>query len=338
MNKLALVIPGLLGPLPELEADNVTPECSVLQKWLACGKLKTATADNYYDLLAELFGLNHDFSIASVTSLIDTAECNRDFSFRADPVHFKADIDHAIMLDHNRLDIKAEEAAALIESFNQHFSADGIQLYMGHEHRWYLSAADGLDVQTTALQDAVGRNVQHFLPVGEHALNWKRFLNETQMLFYSHEVNQQRQETGVMTINSLWLWGEGQELNVTGEPSWDWVVSDDIVAEGIAQSTGVKHISLTALNNNIELPEGNGVMVLSSLLGPLSYGDTHAWSESIQQLCQQWLTAIHGLLKSRKITLLDLYPADGRVYQLSAAQLLKFWRRKKPVASYVSIS
>jgi len=338
MNKLALVIPGLLGPLPELEQyKNFSPTCAVLQKWLACAQTVETHSKNYYQLLAELFGINQNYSITKLSALVDDCASSQGHWLRADPVHFKADIDHAILLDCNRLAIREDEAQALVESFNNHFCDDGIELVIGHRNRWYLSFKKLIDIQTTFLQDAVGRNVNHFLPTGSDALNWRRLLNETQMLFHTHEVNVERESKGQITINSLWLWGEGQVLQSAENTDWNWLMSNEATANGLALRSGIQRVALTKAGDELILPEGNGIIVLDQLIGPASYGDVQAWVDEVEVMCEQWFVNWHGFLKKKIINELELYSADGSLFKLTASSLMKFWRRKKPIANYVSM-
>ena len=337
MNKLALVIPGLLGPLPELDQQDIQlPDCSVLQKWLACAETTTTRSENYYDLLAELFGIRPDYAITKISALMDNCGCSQGHWLRADPVHFKADMEHTILFDQNSLHIDDDEARALVDSFNQHFAEDGIKLYAGHRHRWYLSFDCQLDIQTTPLPDAVGRNVNHFLPVGADALNWKRLLNETQMLFHAHEVNTAREARGLMTINSLWLWGEGEEPQSVNNTDWYWLMANDAVAQGVALCSEIKSIPLADAVEELHLPDGNGMIVLDQVMGPASYGDVYAWKEAVEKICLDWFGKLHQLLTTKQIKQLELYSADGRRFNLTSASLLKFWRRKKPVSYYLS--
>ena len=338
MNRLALVIPGLLGPMPELEQyEHVSPACPVLQKWLSSAEPVVTGARHYYDLLADLFGIHPEYSITQLSALADDGECAQGYWYRADPVHFKADIDHAIMFDHNRLAISNADAQALVTSFNQHFREDGIELRASHRHRWYLAFKTPLDIQTTWLEDAIGRNVNHFLPTGPDALNWKRLLNETQMLFHNHDVNIQREAKGQLSINSLWLWGEGQEPRSLNTRNWDWVMSEEAVAKGLALWSGIKQVSLNTQHDRLSLPDGNGMIVLDQMMGPTSYGDVQAWFDAVETICEQWFEKLHRLFITKQIQCVELYCADGRMFKLTPFSLLKFWRRKKPVAQYVSL-
>ena len=130
MKHLSLLVPGLLGPLPEIkEYTTAIPRCAVLEKWLARANVHSTNCHNYFHQLAELLSVNQDFSIAYVSALIDGFDPSSAYWYRADPVHFRADMDHAILLDHVLLDIAQHEADALIQLFNAHFMDDGLQLF-----------------------------------------------------------------------------------------------------------------------------------------------------------------------------------------------------------------
>lgn len=337
MNTLSLVIPGLLGPLPELLEQPFSYEpCPLLQRWLSRSAVDSTNAQNYHDLLAELFSLAPDYSICHFTALNDNCDLSEGFWYRADPVHFKADINHALLLDHHRLEVLPDEAEQLIASFNQHFAEDRIKLLAPHPHRWYLQCEQALDLETTRLAEAVGRNVNHFLPVGEGALNWRRLLNEAQMLFYTHKVNQQRQEQESLTINSLWLWGEGKPSVKPPKPDWDWVISDEPFSRGLAIMAGITVYSLEQGLAQLSSLKGKGLMVIDTLLGPTSYGDVAAWVLAVEQLCEQYLPALDGQLRSSTLNRIDLYSGEGRRYRIEKTDRFKFWRRLRPLTQFVN--
>ncbi|MCW8956048.1 MAG: hypothetical protein OQL09_04135 [Gammaproteobacteria bacterium] len=337
MNTLSLVIPGLLGPLPELLEQPFSYEpCSILQRWLSRSSVDNASAQNYHDLLAELFGLTSDYSICYFTAVNDNCDISEGFWYRADPVHFKADIDHALLLDHHRLEVMADEAEQLIASFNQHFAEDGIRLMAPHPHRWYLQSEQALNLQTTRLAEAVGRNVNHFLPVGEGALNWRRLLNEAQMLFHMHDVNQQREQQQLLTINSLWLWGEGQDGKAQPQARWDWIISDEPFSRGLAAMAGIPVYSLEQGMLQLDSLQGKGLMVIDDMVGPTSYGDVAAWVVAVESLCEQYLQRLDGKLQSSHFDRVDLFSGEGRRFSILKTDRFKFWRRLRPLTQFVN--
>ena len=337
MKTLSVIIPGLLGPLPELQnSQHALPDCSVLNQWLARADQTYTQCDNYYQQLAQLFSLPVDFSIALASAHYDQCDCSEDFWYRADPVHFKADMDHALLLDCQQLNIQHDEALALAENFNQHFFDDGLKLVAAHADRWYLQSKTPLNINTTALPDAIGRNVSNFLPSGEGALNWRRLLNEAQMLFHASQVNEQREDCAQLGINSLWLWAEGRDSLNPVAKEFSWIMADEAVVNGLSRMASCVSQPLSENLNEISNLEGNGLLVLDSLMGPVSYGDVAAWHDAVLELCQQYLQALDGLLKTGTFNQLNLYTGEGRMFVITRKKLLKFWRRNKTINAYMN--
>ncbi|MCW9014447.1 MAG: hypothetical protein OQL06_11740 [Gammaproteobacteria bacterium] len=337
MKQISLLIPGLLGPLPELEASNSDlPQCAALQRWLTRGSKTQLQVKTYFQQLAQLFDAKLDYSVTQLSALADGCDCSQGYWYRADPVHFKTDIDHAILLDQHQLNVLQHEAEILAQYFNQHFVDDGLRLVPAHPHRWYLHCEQKLELTTTPLADAVGRDIKHFLPAGEHALNWRRLLNETQMLFHTNEINEQREASRQLTINSLWLWGEGEVFQAAEQVAWDWVMSNEPVASGMAIAS---HCQLLPFNNypdSLVEQAGHGLLVIDDLMGPLSYGDVSAWSSALEKMCTQWIEPLNQLLTGRQLEQINLYSGDGRCYKITASKLKKFWLRPRPIKHFIS--
>lgn len=323
--KLDLLIPYLLSP-PTPSAT--LPACKILETLLAHSEQSPAQA-NYTHQLFALANLPADTSQSWLTALADNC-APQFYQWRADPVHFKAHADHAILLDSHSLAIQTNEAQQLVAHFNQHFADDGLQLFAATPERWYLQATNTLQVTTTTLAQSVGRNVRLFLPTGVDALRWRKILNETQMLFYAHAVNQQREAENQLTINSLWLWGEGYQPAVDAKSSLAFYV-DEITVRGVARVLQTPCSSVAAW---LQQPT-HGLLVLDDLLLPASYGDAERWREAVQIICQNILPVVLRALKSGQITQLNVYPADGRCFSLRATDLRKFWRLRKPLSHWM---
>ena len=337
MDQLSLLVPGLLGPLPELrEAQQTIYDCKSLRKWLACGEISSTGTNDYYQQLAQLFSIDATISVAQMSALVDDIDCSQGHWLRADPVHFKADLDHALLVEADKLSVLQHEAEALIAQFNQHFVDDGLQLHCVHPSRWYLQSQQSFQLDTVKLHEAISRNVHHFLPKGVDELRWRKILNEAQMLFFSSEHNQQREARGQMTINSLWLWGEGDSISATKKPQFDWLMSNDTVSRGLAQVSNVSVLDLNADVEQLVQQEGNGLVIVDDLFLPMSYGDVSAWNEAVKMLCHDWIQPLHDLLMKKKIKSLSVYTGEGRKLRLKSSNLLKFWRRARPLENYIN--
>ncbi len=332
-HKLSLVIPGLCGPLPEFDGmeTSTVPLLDLLKQFR---KEKTSATD-YSSQLAALFGLKIEepFPYAALTLLAHDREPADHCWIHADPVSLQADMDRAILSDSQMLHIQQHEAEKFVNELNAHFAVDDISVLMADKNNWFIRLNE-CGLKTTPLAAAVGRNINHLLPTGEAAADWKRLLNEIQMLLHMSEVNQGREDRGVAPVNSLWLWGEGV-LPQRGKTSVTHVYTDDAVTTGIAKLNQIKHSVLTdpivladAMRN-----DGHSLVVLKQLDGPCNYGDTSAWLDEMLELVADWLKPLIETAKSLDADV-NIYPCNGVRYHFSNnnkfnISKLMFWKKDR---------
>ena len=74
-------------------------------------------------------------------------------------------------------------------------------------------------------------------------LPWYKLLNEIQMFMHQHEVNQQRMQSGLLAINSLWFWGAGSRPQ-TLDSNLAWYCDDPLLnrfAESLGPGATILH-------------------------------------------------------------------------------------------------
>ncbi len=260
--QLQLLIPGLCGPLPDIEALLKDKNCQAIFSEIAKSRLTILSDNNLYALLAHFFLMEEteDFPSAAL-SLLACAEqseyesgvqslfmskkaiqkllCSDNYFLHADPVHLCADMDHAILTGSQDLNLSVQEAKQLSQKLHDHFKVDGLNIFAMDASHWYLSVEKSPSLTTTSLKDAIGRNVNFILPSGDSAGYWKQFLNESQMLLHMHECNQQREQMGRLAVNSLWLHGGGCLPEKTridkAATEISAIICDDMLLQGLAQ-------------------------------------------------------------------------------------------------------
>lgn len=121
------------------------------------------------------------------------------------PVHLIADRDTLILAPSKHLGLSLGEAQALAETFNQHFADDGYCLWVASEGAWYLGSAHPWQLSFPSLAKAESSNCRDAWQKGKDARQWRKLLNEAQMLWFAHDVNQQREQQGLLPINGLWV-------------------------------------------------------------------------------------------------------------------------------------
>jgi len=337
MKVLDLVVPGLLGPfsndLPAYFSDELKQaEFKTLNTWLSRAKISELKADGYYATLHSLINPQCNLSVCQLTAEFDQLMLSSadEYLYRVDPVHFKAESDHAVLLGSQLLEIELVEAQQLIEAFNAHFIEDDIALFLGAANRWYLKTMQPLQLSFNSVDFSLGRDIKHFMPEGEDALWWRKILNETQMLFFQHKVNQQRDENRQLGINGLWIWDESFSSNELPR-EYSIVYSDDAFACALANKSGVKVKS--AFDEKLQ---ERSILVIEEVYEAVCYGDVDAWLKALREFCQAHLLEIQGLLNSKKISGVNIYSCDGRVFYIDRWQLLKIWKWVKTLDNYVT--
>jgi len=124
--------------------------------------------------------------------------------------HWHVGIDDVALGDPAALVIDAQESQALLDVLQPFFADDGIALHPGaRPGQWLASGAlfDGL--ATASIDRAVGQPISEWSPLTDAARPLRRLQNETQMLLYTHPINEARAQRGLPPINSFWASGTG---------------------------------------------------------------------------------------------------------------------------------
>jgi hypothetical protein len=137
---------------------------------------------------------------------------------RIEPVHIHAARDHLVLTSTQILDIQASEADALFDSVKDIFLEMSDVTHRSMPHKWFIesSALDTLSTVSTA--QAEGRNIDHWMPSDTStegvARQWRKWQNEIQMIWFNHPVNEARQAEGMLSINSIWISGNGKLADI----------------------------------------------------------------------------------------------------------------------------
>ncbi|MCL6263211.1 hypothetical protein [Craterilacuibacter sp. RT1T] len=248
----------------------------------------------------------------------------------ADPAHLRVNRDRAHLADSGIMNLTQSEADALLSSLNALLQEDGMRLYAPHPARWFLHMPAPAAASFTPLADAIGEDVNRLLPSGEKGLIWCRLLNELQMLLYAHPVNDAREARGEPALNSLWLWGEGDDQ----KPAFcdiDLLFSDDALMQAMASHAAMPCDAVPyTWSALLEICAQNRVEVhLERLLAPARYRDAWGWREAVQQLEADWFAPLWAALRSGLLSELSLITdgPNGFEAKLSRADTWKFWRR-----------
>jgi hypothetical protein len=247
----------------------------------------------------------------------------------ADPVYIHPDRSEAILYAHEELQIQSEEAQALADLINHHYQDDPWQLHVGNSHRWYIQLEQTFDFMTWPLSSVKGKNVFEHLPVGDDSRYWQQCMNEIQMLLHDCEVNQQREQLGLMPVNSLWFWGYGRSTQThTEQLKWDRVYSNDAVLNGLAKCSGCNVSGLPASINAIDTVSDKEVLVyVDKLKSLLQAQDIYGWLNTLQEFENNWISPLLDRFKKQPDLQVILLVDDNEAYQITKKNMKRWWRR-----------
>lgn len=128
---------------------------------------------------------------------------------RITPCHWRVGSDHVAMDDPARLQLDESDSRALLAAVRPFFEEDGIALEYAAPTSWLAQSETFRDFPAASLERVIGRKVDEWLPRFTGAGPVRRLQQEVQMLLYTSEVNDARQQRGLEPVNSFWVSGTG---------------------------------------------------------------------------------------------------------------------------------
>jgi hypothetical protein len=324
--------------MPGLGDMDASPQVPSLERALSRANLSDIAQKDYAATLFHLFGLGQnqsgDLPTAPYRRLGDGGQTNDRYWLQLSPVHLQPDGDGLLLFDSVYLGLSIEEAQQLADLVRDHFSDRDWTLELFDPQRWYLGLDAQPDLQTSPLSDVIGRNINRYLPRGSDAMEWHVILNELQMLLHTSKVNMLREGRGELSINGLWPHGGGHYQAIQ-KTSYGGAVGDDPLLCGIAQAAGIESVALPQDSSELEPKRGRLLVVYSQIQRSVLDADPRGWVDSVESF-NAWLEPLLGAVRSNRLGYINIYPCNGSLYRLEAKSLRRFWRRSKPLISFIS--
>lgn len=310
-----LALPGLSTLLAQARTQRASP-CS-RDAWL-CAQFGLATSGTNTPPFAAL-------RLAG-ESLTEQDSCGPWVC--ADPVRLRFARQHLLLDGPTTLDLHADEIQHLTDDLNKSFADIG-RFQFCSPTRGYLALdaahADKLDVALASLPDAINRPVAQFQPQGAHAAWWSHLSNELQVFCHTHAVNIAREARGAPTLNALWLWGAG------ATPSRLTAPAARLAARGANADTLLRGLAKIAHSpiEEFDLQQPADWSLFDDLHEPTLQRDEAAWASALTALDTELFVPLAALLRSRKITHLQLVaPGDTSLtcFDIVPAPRWQFWQ------------
>ncbi|MBK8336923.1 MAG: hypothetical protein IPL03_10140 [Sterolibacteriaceae bacterium] len=337
MRELTLVISGLLWP-----ADSLADACRdlalpALETLLGRGVATTLPPATLDETLAGLWDLPPDsapYAALRVAGSGGGGEGGDACWMCADPVHLRFARESLVLTDRHELDLALGEARELVDALNGAF-ADVGEFTIATPGEWNLRLNSAPQLVTHSVAQVLGRSIEPFLPGGPDGAQWRRIINEMQMLLHAHPVNQAREAQGRLAINSVWPWGAGS-LGERLPLRHQTVFADTPLARGLARASGGTAGHLPA--GFTPAADGSALAVLDSLYYPAVALEVGAWQAALRELETAWFRPLLDALRRRRTSHARIIlTGDAACVDIRCgnAGWWKFWQRPLALETFL---
>ena len=326
--QLHIVVPGLLWPKDSLNEITRGLDLPALATLLGRGRMQRLPALPYEHWLGNVFGLlAGETPFGALRLLGEGLDPGADAWLCADPVHLRFSRDTLVVGGAAELGLTQAEGDQLAAALNAQLGEFG-EFIAPHPRRWYLRLKRPAHLATSALSTVTGRTIEPFLPQGDDAREWRRFINEAQVLLHNHPINMAREAEGRPTVNSLWPWGAGFLPSGARSPAAH-VHAGHALARGLAKFADVPASPVPArpedaVPQSLTLLEGLGEAAQSL--------DAPAWRAGLADLEVRWFVPLLAALQVRRVSGIRLTALGDEAaidVTMDAVDMWKFWRRPK---------
>ena len=252
--------------------------------------------------------------------------------FVLQPVHLHVARDHLVLTDPRQLALSETDARRLFSSAKTAFDDADLNLHYGSAEFWFVRADRHRDLQTATPDATCGRNIDIWMPQGDSARAWRKLQNEVQMAWYTHPVNESREERRALPVNSLWLWGGAKVPAVAAPaapPAVDALLGFSGWLAGFAELAGTaepRPVVNTVLNSS----NRQSMLMLDALIEPALASDWGRWLECWHDLETGWFAPLLAALSDGRLDRISLLLSDGnrlQQYAVTRNSLRKFWAK-----------
>lgn len=133
----------------------------------------------------------------------------------ADFVHLALGTDHANLVTAETLAPSRKETGTLLQAIEPVLTEAGYSASLIDAYRMQITLPPGLSPHTASPNTVSGHPLRAWWSTDTASRPWRRLLNEVQMLWHEHPVNEMRQNYGQLPINGLWLYGGARPWPMT---------------------------------------------------------------------------------------------------------------------------
>jgi len=213
----------------------------------------------------------------------------------ADLTHVALSTESANLLPVEALSLSAEEGAALFAAAQPLFEGTGFAAQPLEPGRWRIQLPDGLHPRIASPAAVGGQSLSGWWNQDAAVRPWRRLMNEIQMVWHDHPVNEARAERGLPPVNTLWLYGGAAPWPMASGLPASATAATAGAAAAAGAGAGATRSALPAsasasaspsasVNNGASAPSSQRTQVVEDLLPAFAAEDWGTWLLALQHM------------------------------------------------------
>jgi 2,3-bisphosphoglycerate-independent phosphoglycerate mutase len=256
--KYLIVIGSGLTDRPIAEKDNRTP--LEIADTPHLDQLAQLGSSGYVRTIPENFEAGCDVSLLSLLGFdpkthhsgtaafdavaLDVALDEGEIPLCCSFVQLQSSHNDMVMKDFTSDNISSRDSKLLLDALEEQIGSDSIRFLAGRGHHNLLVVKSAPFKGTlTPPQELIGEGIRQFMPQDDEFKELVFIMNQAQIILHNHPYNRERQKKGQDSVNSVWLWGNGQSRALPSFTSTfgksSALVTTSLVFTGMAKSAGM---------------------------------------------------------------------------------------------------
>ncbi len=324
--RLDLIIPGLFDlPVDTLDPAFLKNNLPALNSFLRYARPGQNNVFELEPMLSACMGWKNDQLLPFAQAFVDQRESDRHQYILFRPVHLKPDMHNAIVLPLRDNQTNRDDILILINDLKGYFNVDCDIRSVAGGHWVMRSKQCDPPRHYPHYLSVIGKKADPYTEQSRQNLPWYRLINEMQMYLHAHEINQNRLQTGLLTINSLWFWGAGILPQQSPRTGFRWVCDDELLKR-YARVSGIETDACADLDRNHF--DQDSVICDLSLLEALKMDDEVNLQTLLERVEAQLFSPLLRAVRTRRCSL--KLRAGSRIdYQMKPWSRFKWWKKPK---------
>jgi len=160
-----------------------------------------------------------------------------------------------VMKDFTSDNITSQDSKLLLDALEEQIGSDSVRFLAGRGHHNLMVVKSApFNGTLTPPQELIGEGIRQFMPQGDEFKELVFIMNQAQIILHNHPYNRERQKQGQDSVNSVWLWGNGQRRAL---PSFSQsfgksaaLVTTSLAFTGMGKSAGMTVTKTSGQNGN----------------------------------------------------------------------------------------